>query len=50
MDSDSDESSTVISTGEEVTMQYLRVHTRTKKLSGVEFKCIIMFSGRVCNL
>lgn len=50
MDSDSDESSTIVSESVDVPTQYLRIHTRTKKLSGVEFKCTIMLSGRIAKL
>jgi hypothetical protein len=49
-DGDSDESSTVMSDAADCPVQYLRVHTKTKKMSGVEFKCTIMLSGRVSNL
>jgi hypothetical protein len=49
-DGDSDESSTVMSDTADCPVQYLRVHTKTKMMSGVAFKCTIMLSGRVPNL
>ena len=49
-DSSSDESSTVSEPTGDIAVQYLRVFTKTKMMSGVEFKITVMLSGRYKNL